>query len=205
MTVRNLVLDMGNVLLTWEPKTFALRAAGNEPDAEILYTALFDTPEWHLHDAGQITEEELLGIALSRTPQRLHERLKLLLDQWPRWMSPIPGADSFTQRAREAGLGLYLLSNAGTRFPEALKERAFYCRFHGMVVSAHEKVSKPDPRVYEILCERYALLPRECLFVDDLIENVDGAVKAGMAAHQFDGDYKKVEDRLRSLEVTLPH
>ena len=205
MTVRNLVLDMGNVLLTWEPKTFALRAAGNEPDADILYTALFHTPEWHLHDAGQITEEELLGIALSRTPQRLHERLKLLLDQWPRWMSPIPGADSFTKRAREAGLGLYLLSNAGTRFPEALKERAFYCRFHGMVVSAHEKVSKPDPRVYEILCERYALLPRECLFVDDLIENVDGAVKAGMAAHQFDGDYKKVEDRLRSLGVTLPH
>lgn len=204
MAVRNLILDMGNVLLTWEPRAFALRAAGNRQDAEILYSALFDSVEWHLHDAGQIDQVELLRVSLSRTPQRLHDRLKALHEQWPRWMAPIPGADTFTIRAREAGLRLYLLSNAGTRFPEALKERDFYPRFHGAMVSAHEKICKPDRRIYERLCERFDLLPRECLFVDDLDENVDGAIKAGMEAHLFDGDYKKVEDKLRGLGVVLP-
>ena len=59
-------------------------------------------------------------------------------------------------------------------------------------------------RIYERLCERYSLLPRECLFVDDLLENVNGAVKAGMSAHLFDGDYGKVEARLRGLGVVFP-
>lgn len=203
MTIRNLVLDMGNVLLTWEPGAFAFRAAGNEQDAGILYDALFDSPEWQLHDAGQIDEEEVLRVSLLRTPGRLHDALRLLFDQWPRWMSPIPGADSFTVMAREAGLRLYLLSNAGTRFPQALKERDFYPRFNGMMISAHEKVSKPDLRIYERLCERYRLLPRECLFVDDLAGNVQGALRAGMSAHLFDSDYQKVEDRLRDFGVIL--
>lgn len=72
-----------------------------------------------------------------------------------------------------------------------------------MMVSAHEKVSKPDPLIYERLCERFDLVPSECLFVDDLIENVNGAVKAGIAAHLFDGDYNKLEDGLRDMGVIL--
>ena len=118
-------------------------------------------------------------------------------------MAPIPGADSFTKKAREAGLRLYLLSNAGTHFPKALEERDFYPWFDGMMVSAHEKVSKPDLRIYRRLCERFDLNPGECLFVDDLAENVEGAVKAGMAAHRFDGDFQKLEDKLRVFGVAL--
>jgi putative hydrolase of the HAD superfamily len=118
-------------------------------------------------------------------------------------MAPVPGADAFTQKAHDAGLRLFLLSNAGARFPGALEGRDFYPRFEGMMVSAQEKVSKPDPRIYLRLCQRYALLPRECLFVDDIMENVNGAVQTGMAAHLFDGDFQKVEDRLRDLGVVL--
>lgn len=201
--IRNLILDMGNVLITWEPRAFALRAAGNEEDAEILNSALFDTPDWPLHDAGGINEETVLRRALDRTPNRLHSALITLFDRWPYWMAPIPGADAFTLKAREAGLRLYLLSNAGTRFPQVLRGRPFYPRFNGMMVSAHEKLSKPDPRIYRRLCDVFSLQPRECLFVDDLIQNVEGAARAGMAAHLFDGDYRKVEDKLRDVGVTL--
>ena len=203
MALKNLILDMGNVLLTWEPRVFALRAAGNEQDARMLQHALFNTAEWHLHDAGQLTEEELLQISLLRTPLHLQGRLTTLFEQWPRWMAPIPGSDPLMIKAREAGLRLYLLSNAGTRFPKVLEERDFYPWFDGMMVSAHEKVSKPDLRIYWRICERFDLNPGECLFVDDLAENVEGAVKAGMAAHRFDGDFQKLEDKLRVFGVAL--
>ena len=204
MALRNLILDMGNVLLTWEPRAFALRGAGNAQDAAILHDALFDSQEWRLQDAGQIDDEALLRAALSRTPPRLHDALRTLHAQWPSWMAPVPGAEPFTLKAHEAGLRLYLLSNAGTRFPGILKGRDFYPRLDGALVSAHEKLSKPDRRIYERLCERYDLLPRECLFVDDIRENADGAARAGMEAHLFDGDFKKVENRLRALGVLLP-
>ncbi|MHC1787826.1 MAG: HAD family hydrolase [Christensenellales bacterium] len=202
--IRNVVVDMGNVLLTWEPGRFALQAAGNEQDAGILCQALFSSPLWPLHDAGQMEEEDVLAAALLNTPARLHGQLETLVRQWPDWMAPVPGADDFTRRVREAGLGLYLLSNAGKRFPDALRGRSFHPRLQGWVVSAHEKLVKPDPRIYACLCQRYHLLAQECFFVDDLMENVRGAQEAGMAAELFLGDYGAVESRLRSLGVALP-
>lgn len=203
MAVKNLVLDMGNVLLSWEPETFALRAAGNKEDAEILSRALFLTPEWAMIDEGQIDEPELLRISLQRTPERLRGTLRMLFDHWISWMAPIPGAEDFTKRAMEAGLKLYLLSNASKRFPGVLEIRPFYARLDGMMVSAHENVAKPDPRIYRLLCERYSLNPEECLFVDDLTANVKGAEAIGMHAVLFEGNYQKVEDRLRELGIAM--
>lgn len=203
MAIKNIVLDMGNVLLSWEPEAFSRRAAGNEEDAAVLNSALFDTPEWILKDAGQIDDGEVLRISLARTPERLHDTLRALFAQWPGWMAPIPGAEAFTRKVKEAGLKLYLLSNAGKRFPRAMEKQPFYPRFDGMMVSAHEKVAKPDPRIYQRLYERFSLLPGECLFVDDMAANVEAAERTGMAAHLFDGDYRKVEDRLRALGCVL--
>lgn len=154
-------------------------------------------------DAGQIDEAELLRAALGRAPERLHEALRRLLDNWSAWMVPIPGADDFTRRAKEAGLKLYLLSNASKRFPGVLSSQPFHPRFDGMMVSAHEKMTKPDPRIYRLLCRRFSLVPQECLFVDDMAVNVKGAEQVGMAAMHFEGDYRKVEDRLRELGVVL--
>ena len=203
MAVKNLVLDMGNVLLAWAPMDLARMAAENEEDAKMLNSALFDTPEWGMMDAGQIEEAELLRAALGRTPERLHEALRRLLDNWSAWMAPIPGADDFTRRAKDAGLKLYLLSNASKRFPGVLSSQPFYPRFDGMMVSAHEKMIKPDPRIYRLLCRRFSLVPQECLFVDDMAVNVKGAEQVGMAAVHFEGDYRKMEDRLRELGVVL--
>lgn len=203
MAVKNLVLDMGNVLLAWAPMDLARMAAENEEDAKIMNSALFDTPEWGMMDAGQIDETELLRAALGRAPERLHEALRRLLDNWPAGMAPIPGADDFTRRAKDAGLKLYLLSNASKRFPGVLSSQPFYPRFDGMMVSAHEKMTKPDPRIYRLLCRRFSLVPQECLFVDDIAVNVKGAEQVGMAAMHFEGDYRKVEDRLRELGVVL--
>ena len=54
-----------------------------------------------------------------------------------------------------------------------------------MVVSAHEGVTKPDPRIYAILCERNGLAPGDCVFIDDAPANVAGARAFGMDAIQF--------------------
>jgi putative hydrolase of the HAD superfamily len=190
--INNLVLDMGNVLLGWTPRDFALRAAGSVEDAGLLCGALFDSPDWALHDAGQVDEDTLLRRAQERLPVRLHRQLGELIANWPAWMAPVPGVDEITRRAKQAGYRLYLLSNAGARFPGALRDRPFYPRFEGMMVSYHERIAKPDVRLYRRLCERFCLAPGECLFVDDVEVNVCGAIEAGMQAHHFTGDWQPV-------------
>ncbi len=201
MALKNLVLDMGNVLLAWVPMDLARKASDNEEDAAILRDALLLSPEWGMIDAGLIDEEELLSAALKRVPARLYDNLRQLQRHWSSWMLPIPGVDEFTRTAKEAGLKLYLLSNAGKRFPKVLEIHPFYPRFEGMLVSAHEKMVKPDPRIYHLLCERFSLLPEECLFVDDMEVNVKAAEKIGMASVHFEGDYGKVAEKLRELGV----
>ncbi|PTR31651.1 HAD superfamily hydrolase (TIGR01509 family) [Rhodococcus sp. OK519] len=49
-----------------------------------------------------------------------------------------------------------------------------------VVVSGDVGMAKPDRRIYELTAERLGLAPGECIFVDDLIANVRGAVAAGM-------------------------
>jgi 2-haloacid dehalogenase len=46
-------------------------------------------------------------------------------------------------------------------------------------------VIKPEPRIFEILCERWALDPATTVFVDDTEANVDTARELGFRAIQF--------------------
>ena len=198
--IKNIVFDMGNVLVGWTPMAFALRAAGNEEDAKVLHAALFEPREWGMADAGLLSREELLCLALERTPSRLRETMRRLEADWPLWMRPIEGAEGFVRRCKAAGMKLYLLSNAGDQFPAVLENRPFYPLFDGFMVSAHEKLAKPDPRIYRRLCERFDLKPEECFFIDDIEAYILGAVSIGMQGIVFDGDYTKAHKALEEME-----
>ena len=84
------------------------------------------------------------------------------------------------RRARAAGVRTGLISNsigAGrydrSTFPEL---------FDAVVISAEERVHKPQPEIYRLGAERAGLPPEECVFVDDLRENCEGAEAVGMTA-----------------------
>ena len=52
-------------------------------------------------------------------------------------------------------------------------------------MSGREELAKPDPKIYELLFERFDINPEEALFIDDNLRNVDASIKAGMDAVQF--------------------
>jgi putative hydrolase of the HAD superfamily len=55
-----------------------------------------------------------------------------------------------------------------------------------VIVYSHEEgMKKPDPRIYEIVCRRLAVAPREAVFLDDSPACVEGARRAGMQAIHF--------------------
>ena len=100
----------------------------------------------------------------------------------------------------EKGLRLYVLSNCGYRFREF--EYKIPCRdqFSGMLVSAEESLLKPDAKVFQRLCEKFQLQMDECVFVDDLQKNVDGAIAAGMQGYCFaDGNVEKLKAYLSGV------
>ncbi len=67
-----------------------------------------------------------------------------------------------------------------------------------MIVSGLERLVKPDPRIYRLFCERYALAPESCVFIDDNEANVISARSLGMHAIHF-----RTPDALRRELIAL--
>jgi putative hydrolase of the HAD superfamily len=82
--------------------------------------------------------------------------------------------------ARDAGVRTGLISNSwGTSIydPDALEGM-----FDEIVISGDVGLHKPQPEIYTLAAERLGVAPEECVFVDDLRENVRGAEEVGMTA-----------------------
>ena len=197
--VRNVIFDMGNVLMTFNGPYFASCFTDTPEDAALLNAALFGSPLWTLLDSGTIGHETMTRYAEHHLPERLHPNLHECLAHWPERSEAIADVNELGVRLKEEGLGVYVLSNASTRIMEQLGHAPVIPYVDGVVVSANERMMKPDPSIYQLLCERYDLDPAECLFVDDNEDNCVGARVAGMHAHCFAGDLAELEATVRML------
>ena len=82
---------------------------------------------------------------------------------------------------------------ASTRIGEQLGHMPAMSVVDGWVASAFERIMKPDPAIFRALCERYDLVPSQCLFVDDSLDNCVGAEVAGMRSFHFTGNVDELE------------
>jgi 2-haloacid dehalogenase len=76
--------------------------------------------------------------------------------------------------------GIYGLTNwSAETIPIAMDRYDFFNDLDGIVVSGAEKIIKPDPRIYQILLERYGIQAEESLFIDDNYANIEAAQQLG--------------------------
>ena len=89
-------------------------------------------------------------------------------------------------------------------FPGELDELHKMCiRDSGYIVSADEKLVKPNGAIYQLLCKRYQLEPEECFFIDDRAENVEAARQCGMYAYQYQSDVQALYSALQRAGVNI--
>ena len=90
------------------------------------------------------------------------------------------------QRLQQAGYRTGLLSNyADDARPLWTEVYPFIDYFDGVVISSEVGLMKPDPKIYYLAADSVAVSPAEVLFIDDFIENVEGARQVGMQAIHF--------------------
>ena len=198
--LKNIVFDMGNVLITYDPAYFIRRAGVACPqDQALLLSAVFNSADWPLLDLGTLTEAELLPRACKRLPERLHSAARELIFNWNRPLMPIAGMAELVRDCKRAGLGVYLLSNASRRQREYWHSVPGSEYFDGTVISALQGCVKPAPEIYEYLLKHFGLSADECLFVDDVAENVRGAERIGMRGFQFCGDAAALRKTIQAM------
>lgn len=197
--IRNVIFDMGNVLMTFDGPRFAGLFTDTLEDADLLDGALFGTTMWSLLDSGTISHETMRRYALAHLPERLHLNLNECFDHWPEHSEPIAATNELGIRLKREGYGIYVLSNANARIMDQLGHAPVTPYLDGCVVSAKERIMKPDPAIFRLLCLRYRLDPAECLFVDDNADNCEGARVAGLRAFHYQDNVAELEASIRLL------
>lgn len=199
--IKNVIFDMGNVLLTFDRDRFldAVNAHGEE--RQMLLNNVYLSVEWARMDRGSMTEAEAAASMCSHVPEHLHEKVHLLVDKWDRPIIPVPGMKELVRELKEAGYGVYLLSNASYRQHEYWPRVPGNEYFDGTLVSADVKLVKPEREIYELMMKEFNLIPDECVFIDDSTLNIEGAERVGIHGIVFHGSAEEAREKLRALGV----
>lgn len=200
MMIKNIIFDMGRVLVEFYPEDFLTKEGiTDKEERELLLREIFHHEDWTNMDAGIMSEQEMYDEAVKRIPEHLHQTAHNLIFDWNDPIIPVKGMEDFVRECKEKGYGIYLLSNASVAQPVYWLRIPGHQYFDGTVVSALEKIMKPDVRIYQILLDRYGLKAEECLFIDDVARNIKGAEKAGIRGYLFDGDVDKLRKYMNDL------
>ena len=190
--IRNIVFDVGYVLLdyTWNRQfqDFGYDEAGVKTLSEKIFGHEWGEDMWHKYDLGLVSDEECLEYYLTKYPED-REALRWFFGSPRAWVR-YPG--TFTELMsglKEKGYKIFLLSNYPKMlFEEHVCETDWYDYADGQAVSCYEHIGKPEEAFFNILLDRYGLRAEECLFLDDLKSNTDGAKALGLRTMTLDTD-----------------
>ncbi|MBO4470963.1 MAG: HAD family phosphatase [Clostridia bacterium] len=202
--IRNIVFDMGQVILKFDPKHFIDREKVTDPeDRKLILNELFLSVEWAQMDAGTLTEETAEPSILERFPERLRGTVRNLLYNWAYPRETIPGMEETVRALKDAGYGIYLLSNASKAQHDYWPRVPVSEYFDGKLISCDVKVVKPCHRIYELFTEKFGLKPEECIFIDDSTANAAAAIACGWQGIVFHGDADELRQKLRKAGVRI--
>ena len=199
--INNLVFDLGNVLISFDPEQYLLMK--NYPPAirNTILKDIFYSEEWLKLDNGDITTKEAIDSIASRSVLK-REEIVVVFNFRSDIMYPINSNVQLLSALKKRNFKLYYLSNFPLDVFEEIKSDYYFFRyFDGGIISSEVKLSKPDLRFYRLLLEKYALLPDESLFIDDLEINVKAAETVGMKGLATFGNHNIGSDILKMLNT----
>ena len=198
--IRTVVFDIGGVLVGFDYRDF-IAGRGNGPEmTERIIAATVHSPWWREYDRGVMTDEEIMRQFCEDAPEIAGEIRSTFADirgMITRREESIP----WIRALKAAGYRVLVLSNYSQKAlddcPEAVD---FLDEVDGGILSFRDHVIKPDPAIYKLLAERYALVPGQTVFIDDTPENADAAARLGWHAIRWESR-AQVEEELHRLGV----
>jgi len=198
--VRNVVFDVGGVLLDWNPQRVLAQFYPDPALRRHVGAALFGGTDWIDFDRGTLSETDLLTALVTRSGRPAPEMKDLFLALRAS-LTPKTDTIGLLETLHARGIPLYCLSNmADSIYAHLAPQHGFWARFQGIVISGQIQLLKPERAIYEYLVTRYGLNAAETVFLDDIEANVIGARAAGLQALQFH-DAADAERQLADLLV----
>ncbi len=202
MRYRGLLLDFNGVLTSDLFEAYRRFCKSEGLPDEALCDLLTDDEEGHALlidlEVGKLAQEEFeqaVGERLGIDGRRLVQRVMSYVIEEPMMLD-------VSERARIAGLKTGVLSNslglrpynpyAAWRLPE---------RFDVILLSEEVRLRKPDPRFFSLASEELGVQPEACIFVDDMVMNLDAAREVGMTVVHHTDAARTVAELERLIEL----
>ena len=202
--IRNIVFDIGNVLMGF-PGIEYLRNLFGEEKTERIAEAIFFSGYWHELDRAVLSEEEILELFYTGAPD-LRDEIKEFFDRIGECITRRDWPIEFIDSLKERGYKVYYLSNMSEHV-KASNPAVFDFVSHmdGGIWSCDVKLIKPDQGIYRCLFDKYGLVPEECIFIDDLEENIAVGKRLGMKGIVFRDYDQLAADLDKALTKDVAH
>ena len=198
--IKNIVFDVGSILVGYRWIDM-FKDHGTDQDIALkVGRGLFDSPNWKLYDAGIISSKELIDRFCDVHPD-LEEEARWFIDNAIEMRVKRPRVYEELNRLKDKGYKFYILSNySHDLFELHTSDLPFRQLMDGELVSYMINAVKPERKIYETLIDRFSLDPKESVFFDDRLENVNGAKEIGInGIHIVDGDEELLLEYLREF------
>ena len=182
------IFDFGQVLVHFNPEIIVRPYISDKDDSNLVQRVLFDRLYWDRLDAGTIEDEEVIRLSCGRLPERLHNSVREIYENWYYNIPEVDGMRELLSDIKKGGGKLYLLSNISKGFAEHSHEIEILKPFDGMVFSATCGYTKPSIEIFNYICKKYDLEPNETLYIDDNKKNIEGGQSIGLKTYLFDGN-----------------
>ena len=201
--IKNIIFDLGNVLLSWKPGEFFGKSGFDIETVDLIMNSVFKSSVWLSLDNGDLTTPEAIEQIAAKSSLG-KEYISSLFNLRNKIIYPLDENIKLLPELKERGYKLYFLSNFPLDFfEEVKKEYEFFRYFDGGIISAEVNHSKPDIRIYEILLDKYSLQAEECFYIDDMEINVRAAASAGIKGYCNCGSLVRPGDLYKMLNILV--
>ena len=169
------LFDLGGVFFDWDPNHFFKDIFDTAEERKYFLTEIC-SDEWNVkQDAGRTIEDaesELVPIY-----PHYEKEIKMY---YKNHRKMIRGTYDLSikvlENLKKLNYECYVLSNwSAETFEGMIDDYPFLKLFEGLLISGEEKLMKPDAAIYELAIKRFNLIPKETVFIDDKIENINAA------------------------------
>ena len=197
MSIKNIVFDLGRVLIKFEPKEYIEQNIPEEK-REDFYNGIFGSTEWLMLDRGTLSYEDAKKIFKERV-SGVDKQIDRLFDvDFFEILQPIEENVKLLPKLKEK-YNLYILSNFHQpAFEHIFKKYDFFRLFDGHTVSCYYYLLKPEKEIYDTLIEKFNLIPEETVFIDDSKVNIDACEKEGIRGIHLP-DYTELKQKLEEF------
>ena len=202
--IKNIIFDVGNVLFTYKPEYIISSLLPKTPHKDLYLTYLFNSDYWQQLDRGSLSLDHLITLLTenhSLSPSQ-QDNITQLVTYFPDHLILNKDMkDIFLSTCKTHNV--FILSNFQTKPYQRLQtNHPFLKQALGTVISATVMMKKPEIGIYHFLLSQYRLLPHECIFIDDMKDNIKTAKKLLIKTIHFKSSTQTIKE-LENHNITI--